>query len=40
MIHMIQELAGQTHRTYHVTAQVRLHCFPETTVQNFLDSGI
>ena len=21
-------------------AQVRLHCFPETTVQNFLDSGI
>ena len=23
-----------------VTAQVRLHCFPETTVQNFLDSGI
>ena len=23
-----------------VTAQVRLHCFRETTVQNFLDSGI
>jgi hypothetical protein len=23
-----------------VTGQVRLHCFPQTTVQNFLDSGI
>jgi hypothetical protein len=23
-----------------VTGQVRLHFFPQTTVQNFLDSGI
>jgi hypothetical protein len=23
-----------------VTGQVRLHCFPQTTVQNFLDNGI
>ena len=23
-----------------VTGQVRLHIFPQTTVQNFLDSGI
>ena len=25
---------------YLVTGQVRLHFFPQTTVQNFLDSGI
>jgi hypothetical protein len=25
---------------YEVTGQVRLHFFPQTTVQNFLDSGI
>ena len=33
---------GRKHQnmTLAVTAQVRLHCFPETTVQNFLDSGI
>jgi integrase len=27
-------------RTDYVTGQVRLHCFPQTTVQNFLDNGI
>ena len=30
----------QRNRSRKVTGQVRLHFFPQTTVQNFLDSGI
>jgi hypothetical protein len=25
---------------FRITGQVGLHCFPQTTVQNFLDNGI
>jgi hypothetical protein len=33
-------LIGVRYRSKFVTGQVRLHFFPQTTVQNFLDSGI
>jgi hypothetical protein len=38
--HRVGRTEAKPHDGTIVTAQVRLHCFPETTVQNFLDSGI
>jgi hypothetical protein len=38
-IQTAQKLIG-IKNTKIVTGQVRLHFFPQTTVQNFLDSGI
>jgi hypothetical protein len=40
LVHHYVQPAGGQHWKLFVTGQVRLHFFPQTTVRNFLDSGI